>query len=186
MNTKMQEVESDIRAAVAAAQARGLVLTRGITNDGERCCLLGAFAEGPADTEDVLGPLVERWGLDETDLRDLMEGFDGLYMYATDWTLLGERLAHELGAAPEHRERTDAVGEPGATRYSPACNSPHSSRTIVECPVCHVLLGVAAGHGVHATCPGCLCVLATGHGGAGTETRVCEAMFSRKYGTERI
>lgn len=163
MNTKMQEVESDIRAAVAAAQARGLVLTRGITNDGERCCLLGAFAEGPADTEDVLGPLVERWGLDETDLRDLMEGFDGLYMYATDWTLLGERLAHELGAAPEHRERT-----------------------IVECPVCHVLLGVAAGHGVHATCPGCLCVLATGHGGAGTETRLCAATFSRKYGTERI
>lgn len=63
-----------------------------------------------------------------------------------------------------------------------------ASRTIVECPVCHVLLGVGAGHGVYATCPGCLCVLATAYGGgaAVTETRVCEATFSRKYGTERI
>lgn len=61
-----------------------------------------------------------------------------------------------------------------------------ASRTIVECPVCHVLLGVPAGHGVHATCPGCLCVLATWYGGAGTETRLCAATFSRKYGTERI
>lgn len=71
----MTEVETEIRAAVAAAQARGLVLTRGITNDGERCCLLGAFAEGPIDdTGDLLGELTERWGLDETDLCDLMGG----------------------------------------------------------------------------------------------------------------
>ena len=98
------EVEAEIRAAVAAARARGLVLTRGVTNDGERCCLLGAFAEGPADTNDVLRALEERWGLDETDLCDLMEGFDGRHIHATDWTLLGERLARDLDAAPEHRE----------------------------------------------------------------------------------
>lgn len=107
MNTKMREVETEIRAAVAAARARGLTLTRGVTNDGERCCLLGAFFEGPAETVDVLEAAAERWGLDETDLRDLMGGFDGLYMHATDWTLLGERLADELGAAPEHRERNE-------------------------------------------------------------------------------
>ena len=110
MHTKMQEVEAEIRAAVAAAQARGLALTRGVTNDGARCCLLGAFFDAPAETGDVLEAAAERWGLDETDLCDLMGGFDGLYMYATDWTLLGERLARELGAAPEHRERMPPRG----------------------------------------------------------------------------
>ena len=70
--TKMQEVETEIRAAVAAAQARGLVLTRGVTNDGERCCLLGAFAEGPSDVVDTLNMLEARWGLDEEDLCDIM------------------------------------------------------------------------------------------------------------------
>jgi len=100
----IQEVEAEIRDAVQTARDAGLVLTRGITNDGERCCLLGAFAEGPAETIDVLEAAAERWGLDEADLRDLMGGFDGLYMHATDWTLLGERLARDLDAAPEHRE----------------------------------------------------------------------------------
>lgn len=95
----IKEVETEIRAAVAAAQARGLVLTRGVTNDGERCCLLGAFADGPSDVVDTLNTLKTRWGLDEEDLCDIIEGFDGLYMYATDWTLLGERLARELDAA---------------------------------------------------------------------------------------
>ena len=106
------EVEAEIRAAVAAAKARGLVLTRGITNDGERCCLLGAFAEGPADDDDVLGSLVERWGCTESDLMDLIAGFDGLYIHATDWTLLGERLAHELGAVLGER-LAHALGRSG-------------------------------------------------------------------------
>lgn len=49
MNTKMREVETEIRAAVAAAQARGLVLTRGITNettpDAAEAALCKAFEE---------------------------------------------------------------------------------------------------------------------------------------------
>jgi hypothetical protein len=97
----MAEVELEIRAAVVTAQARGLVLTRGVTNDGERCCLLGAFADGPTDTGELLEGLAERWGLSDSELLDIMGGFDGVYMEATVWTLLGKRLAHELGAA-EH------------------------------------------------------------------------------------
>lgn len=109
----MTEVEADIRAAVAAAQARGLVLTRGVTHDGaQQCCLLGAFFEGPMEADDVIGSLVERWGCTESDLYDIMEGFDGLYLHATDWTLLGERLAHELGAVLGER-LAHALGRSG-------------------------------------------------------------------------
>lgn len=96
----IQEVEAEIRDAVQTARDAGLVLTRGITNDGERCCLLGAFApEEQTDFVDELLPsFEERWGCTESDLMDLIAGFDGTPYEGSEWSALGARLARELEA----------------------------------------------------------------------------------------